>query len=149
MLLKIVKVKCKMGHLLKSKWINAYIEICQTIANLSYCTRKKVGSILVKDNRIISIGYNGTPSCFDNECEIDGITKSEVLHAESNCISKCAKSTESCLGATLFVTLSPCLECAKLIIQSGIVKVYYLEAYRDLEGIKLLEKANIECYEIH
>lgn len=133
---------------LNSKWNNTYLEIAKLISKHSKAERKKVGAILVKDNRIISIGYNGTPKGFDNICEIDGITKPEVLHAESNCISKCCKSTESSENAILYVTLSPCLECAKLIIQCGIKGVYYSELYHDINGIELLTKANIFCYEI-
>jgi dCMP deaminase len=134
-----------MEHLSKiNKWHNTYIQIASTIALHSYANRNKVGAILVKDNRIISMGYNGTPSGFDNNCEDDyNTTKAEVLHAESNCISKCAKSTESSNGSTLYVTLAPCLECSKLIIQCGIKNVYYKEEYRNKEGLILLKKANI------
>lgn len=129
-------------------WDDIYMDIAQLISKHSHAERKKVGAILVKNNRIISIGYNGTPSGFDNICEENNITKKEVLHAESNCISKCAKSTESTLDSVMYVTLSPCFECAKLIIQCGISKVYYKEKYRDVSGIELLKKANIDCYEI-
>ena len=108
----------------------------------------KVGAILVKQNRIISIGYNGTPSGFDNICEIDGLTKMEVLHAESNCISKCARSNENTEGSDMYVTLSPCVECAKLIIQCGISNVYFKYKYRDISGLELLKKAKIKYYEI-
>ena len=133
---------------MKNDWNKTYIEIAKLIASHSKAVTKKVGAILVKDNRIISIGYNGTPCGFDNLCEENGFTKKEVLHAESNCITKCAKSTESTDGAELYVTLSPCFECSKLIIQSGINKVYYKEKYRDTSGLELLKKANIDCYEI-
>jgi dCMP deaminase len=128
-------------------WHNTYLEIAELIGRHSKAERNKVGAILVKSNRIISIGFNGTPSGFDNACEIENITKPEVLHAESNCISKCAKSTESSEGATLYVTLSPCFECAKLIIQCGIKEVYFTKKYRKDDGIELLKKANISCYE--
>lgn len=131
-----------------SDWNNTYIEIAELISKHSKANRKKVGAILVKDRRIISIGINGTPSGFDNTCEIDGITKREVLHAESNCISKCAKSNESSQGCTLYTTVSPCFECAKLIIQCGIIEVYYKEKYHDLSGLELLSKANINVYNI-
>lgn len=133
-----------MEHLSKSSdWHKTYLEIAKLIANHSHANRKKVGAILVKAGRIISTGYNGTPSGFDNNCEIDGVTKPEVLHAESNAIAKCAKSVESSEGAILYVTLSPCFECCKLIIQSGIKEVYYSEIYRDPSGLDLLKKANI------
>lgn len=127
-----------------NRWHGTFLHIAHLIGQHSYCERSKVGAILVKDNRIISIGYNGTPSGFDNTCEIDGVTKPEVLHAESNTISKCARSTESSEGSILYVTLSPCLECAKLIIQSGIKEVYYNDAYRDTKGLELLTKAGIK-----
>jgi dCMP deaminase len=130
-------------------WHNTYIEIAETISKHSKAERKKVGAVLVKNNRIISIGYNGTPSGFDNACEENGITKKEVIHAESNCITKCARSNESSDGSSLYVTLSPCMECSKLIIQSGIKEVFYKEEYRDTDGIKLLNKANINCIKIN
>jgi dCMP deaminase len=129
-----------------------YMNIAQEIAKLSYAERKKVGAVLVKDGSIISHGYNGTPHGFDNNCEYEDpgnegvlITRQEVLHAESNAISKVAKSTNSSDGSTLYVTLSPCFECSKLIIQAGIKKVVYKETYRRTEGINLLQKAGILC----
>jgi dCMP deaminase len=125
-----------------------YMDIASVISESSYSKRKKVGAILVKDNRIISIGYNGTPSGFENSCEEDNVTKEEVLHAESNCISKCAKSNESSLNSDLYVTMSPCIECAKLIIQSGIKRVFYREKYIETKGLELLQKAKIEINEI-
>lgn len=131
-----------------SNWHNTYIKIAELISFHSKAEKKKVGAILVKDKRIISIGINGTPSGFDNTCEIDGVTKREVLHAESNCISKCAKSNESSEGSVLYTTVSPCFECAKLIIQCGIIEVYYKEKYHDLTGLDLLTKANIKVYEV-
>jgi len=122
-----------------------YLRMARIWAENSYCTRRKVGALLVKDKMIISDGYNGTPSGFENVCELeDGTTKPYVLHAEANAITKVAKSGNSSLGATLYVTASPCLECAKLIIQSGIKRVVYSEKYRLDDGLKLLERANIE-----
>lgn len=126
-----------------------YLDLALHIACASYCERSKVGAILEKDGNIISFGYNGTPHGFDNKCEIDeNTTKSEVLHAESNAIAKCAKSTQSSEGATLYVTTGPCLECAKLIIQSGIKHVYFYNFYRDNSGLSLLDKAGINWTQI-
>lgn len=123
-----------------------YLRMARIWSENSYCTRRKVGALIVKDKMIISDGYNGTPSGFENVCELeDGTTKGYVLHAEANAITKIAKSGNSSLGATLYVTTSPCLECAKLIIQSGIKRVVYSEKYRIDDGIKLLERAGIEC----
>lgn len=114
-------------------------------AKNSYCTRRQVGAILVKDRMIISDGYNGTPSGFENVCEDEnGVTKPYVLHAEANAITKVARSSNSSLGATLYVTASPCMECAKLIIQSGICRVVYLEEYRITDGVDLLRRAGIQ-----
>jgi dCMP deaminase len=120
----------------------------ELISSASHANRKKVGAIIVKDNRIISTGYNGTPSGFDNQCEVNDITKPEVLHAESNAIAKCAKSNESTEGSTMYVTLSPCFNCSKLIIQCGIKQVFYKEDYTNDEGLKLLKKANIYVFKI-
>ena len=123
-----------------------YLRMARIWSENSYCTRRKVGALIVKDKMIISDGYNGTPSGFENVCELeDGTTKGYVLHAEANAITKIAKSGNSSLGSTLYVTTSPCLECAKLIIQSGIKRVVYSEKYRIDDGIKLLERASIEC----
>lgn len=114
-------------------------------AENSYCTRRKVGALIVKDRMIISDGYNGTPSGFENVCEDEnGVTKPYVLHAEANAITKVAKSSNSSLGATLYVTASPCIECAKLIIQAGIRRVVYSEDYRSSDGLDLLRRAGIE-----
>lgn len=121
-----------------------YMAICDIIASKSYAVRNKVGAILVKNGNIISFGYNGTPSGFDNVCEVNGITKEEVLHAESNAIVKCACSVNSTEDSTLYTTLSPCFECAKLIIQSKIKRVVYKEFYRDFKGIILLTKAGVQ-----
>lgn len=137
-----------MELLLKMDWNKTYIDIANSISKHSKAERKKVGAVLVKENRIISVGYNGTPSGFDNVCEENNVTKPEVIHAESNCIVKCARSNENSDGSVLYVTLSPCLECAKLIIQSGIKEIYYQELYRDLSGIELLNKAKIKCTKI-
>lgn len=127
-----------------------YLGIASTISTASYCDRKKVGAILVLNNNIISFGYNGTIKGFDNMCEDEkNNTTPLVLHAESNAITKCAKSNYSSKGATLYTTLSPCFDCAKLIIQSEIKNVYYLEKYRDISGIKLLKKAKIHVKQIH
>jgi len=116
---------------------------------LSYCKRKQVGAIIVKDRMIISDGYNGTPTGFENFCEDEtGSTKWYVLHAEANAISKVAASTQSCKDATLFITLSPCKECSKLIHQSGIVRVVYQKAYKDCSGLDFLEKAGIEVSQV-
>ena len=129
----------------------AYLEMAQVWSQLSRATRKKVGCLIVKDGSIIADGYNGTPSGFDNNCEeenlksFDGelITRPEVLHAESNAITKLAKSTQSSDGATAYITISPCVECAKLMIQAGIKRVVYKELYRNNEGLTLLKKAGI------
>ena len=130
------------------KFDHSYLEMAQIWAQNSYCKRRKVGALLVKDRMIISDGYNGTPSGFENICEEDGVTKPYVLHAEANAITKVAKSGNSSEGATLFVTASPCLECAKLIIQSGIKRVVYRDEYRITDGIDLLRRAGIEVGKI-
>lgn len=122
-----------------------YLRMARIWAENSYCTRRKVGALIVKDKMIISDGYNGTPSGFENVCELDnGTTKPYVLHAEANAITKIAKSGNNSDGATLYVTASPCMECAKLIIQSGIRRVVYGELYRLTGGIDLLERAGVE-----
>jgi len=129
----------------KSKYDKAYLRIAKEWGQLSYCKRKQVGAIIVKDRMIISDGYNGTPSGFENCCEDDaGLTKWYVLHAEANAISKVARSTQSCEGATLYITLSPCKDCSKLIHQSGIKRVVYHEQYKDCSGIDFLRKAGVE-----
>lgn len=125
-----------------------YMNIAHEISQLSYAKRLKVGAILVKEHSIMSYGYNGMPYGFDNSCETNNETNPEVLHAESNAIMKIAKSTQSSDGATLYVTTSPCIECAKLIIQAGIKIVYYQNLYRKDDGLKLLEKANIKVYKL-
>ena len=123
----------------------AYLRMAQTWGELSHCKRKKVGAIIVKDKMIISDGYNGTPSGFENACEDDdNYTKWYVLHAEANAILKVAGSTQSCKGSTLYITLSPCKECSKLIHQSGIVRLVYSKKYKDSSGLEFLEKAGVE-----
>lgn len=122
-----------------------YMKMARIWAENSYCKRRQVGALLVKDKMIISDGYNGTPSGFENNCEDENMrTKPYVLHAEANAITKVARSNNTSEGATLYVTTSPCIECAKLIVQSGIKRVVYNELYRVMDGIELLQKANIE-----
>ena len=127
----------------------SYLEMAAVWARNSYCKRRQVGALIVKDKMIISDGYNGTPSGFENICEDEnGVTKPYVLHAEANAISKVAKSGNSSSGATLYVTASPCLECAKLIIQAGIKRVVYRDEYRITDGIDLLKRAGVEIEQI-
>ncbi|MDR1653213.1 MAG: dCMP deaminase family protein [Prevotellaceae bacterium] len=122
-----------------------YMRMAQIWAENSYCLRRQVGALIVKNKMIISDGYNGTPSGFENKCEdADNVSKPYVLHAEANAITKVARSYNSSEGATLYVTASPCVECAKLIIQSGINRVVYGEKYRFMDGVELLERAGIE-----
>jgi dCMP deaminase len=126
------------------KYDKAYLRIAKEWSRLSYCKRKQVGAIIVRDKMIISDGYNGTPSGFENCCEDEaGMTNWYVLHAEANAILKVAKSTQTCEGATLYITLSPCRECSKLILQSGIKRVVYQIGYRDSSGVDFLVKAGI------
>ena len=134
------------------------MDVAERFAELSSARRLHVGAIVVKDDRIISIGYNGMPSGWDNNCEdeirypdAEGVTlktKPEVLHAETNCIAKLAKSNESGLGATMFITHAPCLDCAKLIYQSGIGSVLYRNSYRDTSGVTFLEKSGIQVTQV-
>ena len=122
-----------------------YLRMAHIWAENSYCKRRQVGALVVKNKMIISDGYNGTPSGFENVCEDEaGVTKPYVLHAEANAILKVAASTQSCAGATLYITMSPCRECSKLIHQAGIVRVVYKDSYRDTSGIEFLEKAGVE-----
>lgn len=122
-----------------------YLEMAAIWAKNSYCKRRQVGALIVKDKMIISDGFNGTPEGFENECEdSNNLTKPYVLHAEANAITKVAKSGNNSLGATLYITASPCIECAKLIIQSGIKRVVYASEYHSNDGLVLLERANIE-----
>lgn len=126
------------------KYDRAYLRLAASWAILSHCNRKKVGAIIVKDGMIISDGYNGTPSGFDNCCENElGETHWYVLHAEANAILKVAKSTNNCLGATLYLTLSPCKDCSKLVIQSGISRVVFQHGYKDPEGVNFLKSAGV------
>jgi dCMP deaminase len=126
-----------------------YLAMARIWAQNSYCKRRQVGAILVKDKMIISDGYNGTPSGFENNCEdAEGMTKPYVLHAEANAITKVARSSNSSEGATLYITASPCIECAKLIIQAGIKRVVFSEKYRSEDGIDLLKRAQIEVVHI-
>lgn len=127
------------------KYDIAYLKMAKEWAKLSYCKRRQVGALIVKGKMIISDGYNGTPTGFENVCEDeDNYTKWYVLHAEANAILKVASSTQSCQGATLYITMSPCKECSKLIHQSGIKRVVYVEAYKDNSGLQFLEKAGID-----
>jgi len=134
-----------MGIVNKDK---TYMKMTQEWAKQSYCKRAKVGALIVKDNMIISDGYNGTPSGFDNSCEVDNKTKWEVLHAEANAILKCAKHGTSCNDATLYLSMSPCKNCSKLIHQAGIKRVVYLDSYNDTEGIEFLEEAGVKVEKI-
>jgi len=129
----------------QTKYDQAYLRMASEWAKLSYCDRKKVGEIIVKDNMIISDGYNGTPSGYKNCCEnSDGNTEWFVLHAEANAILKVAKSTQSAEKSTLYITLSPCKQCSKLIIQSGIKRVVYRDEYKDISGVNFLRDYGIE-----
>lgn len=126
-----------------------YLRMALIWAENSYCERRKVGAIIVRDSMIISDGFNGTPSGFENVCEdASGVTKPYVLHAEANAITKVARSNNSSDGATLYVTASPCMECAKLIIQAGIKRMVYHEMYRLSDGIDLLRRAGVECVHV-
>ena len=155
---------------MKEKMIQAHMQVAETYAQLSSARRLQVGAIIVKDDRIISIGYNGTPAGWDNNCEdeiptteicfidmggqgtpittYNYVTKPEVIHAEANCISKLAKSSESGLDASMFVTHAPCLDCAKLIYGAGIKKVYYRKVYRSGDGLDFLQKCDIDVQPI-
>lgn len=142
---------------MKQKYVDAYMKTAEVFAELSSAKRLHVGAIVVKDNRIISIGYNGMPSGWDNDCEyviqhsddtVSLKTKPEVLHAETNAIAKLAKSNESGDGAVLFVTHAPCLDCAKLVYQSGLNSVFYRNSYRDDSGILFLQKAGVKVEKV-
>jgi len=127
-----------------------YLRMANVWSENSYCNRRRVGALIVKDKMIISDGYNGTPEGFENVCEDEaGDTKNYVLHAEANAITKVAKSSNSSHGATLYVTTSPCIECSKLIIQSGIKRVVFSEKYRQADGLELLKRANIELVHLY
>lgn len=132
------------------KFDKAYLRIAREWSKLSHCKRKQVGALIVKDRMIISDGYNGTPTGFENPCEDEeGYTKWYVLHAEANAILKVAASTQSCQGATLYITMSPCKECSKLIYQSGIKRLVYHIGYKDNSGLEFLEKAGVELQQIN
>ena len=143
---------------MKPKFIAAFMDVAERFAQLSSAKRLQVGAIVVKDDRIISIGYNGMPSGWDNECEdtfqhhelgtCTSVTKAEVIHAESNAISKLARGTESGLDATMFVTHAPCIDCAKLVYQSGIASVYYKNDYRSTQGLEFLTKSNVDVIKV-
>jgi dCMP deaminase len=143
---------------MKDKFKRAFMQTAQTFAELSHARRLKVGAIVVKEDRIISIGYNGMPAGWDNDCEDEYLhedgsitlkTKLEVLHAETNAIAKLAKSNDSGNGATMFITHSPCIECAKLIYQSGISHVMYMQNYRDDAGIKFLDRSGVTVEQVN
>ncbi len=137
--------KNEMKEKKQNKYDKAYLRLAKEWGKLSYCKRKQVGAIIVRDRMIISDGYNGSPSGFENCCEDEeGLTKWYVLHAEANAILKVARSTQTCEGATLYITLSPCKECSKLIHQSGIKRVVYMEGYKDNSGLEFLEKAGVQ-----
>jgi len=132
----------------QARYDQMYLDICERISHMSFAVRAKVGAILVKDDNIISMGWNGMPSGFDNDCEYDSdirfnVTRPEVLHAESNCISKVAKSSNSSLGATMYITISPCMDCAKLIVQAGVSRVVYKKFYRDKKVLDFLSECGI------
>jgi dCMP deaminase len=142
---------------MKQKWVDAFMDTASRFAQLSSAKRLQVGAVVVKDNRIISIGYNGMPSGWDNTCEhvvqhsddtVELKTKDEVIHAEANAISKLAKSGDSGNGAYLFCTHAPCIHCAKIVYGAGISKVYYRNSYRDTDGIDFLTKCNIEVEKV-
>ena len=143
---------------MKQKWAEAFMDTAERFAQLSSAKRLHVGAVVVKDDRIISIGYNGMPSGWDNNCEFvfthpqtkidELVSRKEVLHAETNAIAKLAKSNESGMGATMFITHAPCLDCAKLIFQSGIGSVLYRNSYRDTAGIDFLKKCNVEVEQL-
>jgi dCMP deaminase len=131
------------------RYDRAYLRLAKSWGQLSYCTRKKVGAIIVKDGVIISDGFNGTPKGFDNYCEdTNGETHWYVLHAEANAILKVAKSTNNCNQSTLYLTHSPCKECSKIVLQAGIIRVVYIEKYKDPAGLNFLERAGLEIVQI-
>lgn len=131
------------------RYDRAYLRMAQEWSQLSHCTRKKVGALIVRNGMIISDGYNGTPSGFDNDCEDEnGMTHWFVLHAEANAMLKVVKSTHSAAGSTLYLTLSPCRECSKLILQAGIVRVVYRDRYKDDSGIIFLEESGIDVVQL-
>jgi dCMP deaminase len=128
----------------QTKYDLAYLNMAREWAKLSHCKRKQVGALIVKNGTIISDGFNGTPSGYPNDCECDDVTHWYVLHAEANAILKCAKWGNSCNESTLYITLSPCKDCAKLILQAGITRVVYLDDYKDSSGLDFLRESGIE-----
>src|SRR5690554_4028528 len=138
-----------MKQIKQHKYDIAYLRMAEEWSKLSYCERRQVGALIVKDKMIISDGYNGTPTGFENICEDDeGFTKWYVLHAEANAILKVASSTQTCQGATLYITMSPCKECSKLIHQAGITRLVYKRGYKDDSGLLFLDKAGVEIEHI-
>jgi dCMP deaminase len=134
---------------MKQKWIDAFMDTAERFAQLSSAKRLQVGAVVVRDQRIVSIGYNGTPAGWTNQCEgDDGKTKDEVIHAEANAVAKLARDGESGLGTDLFCTHAPCIQCAKIVYGAGIKKVYYRESYRDTAGLDFLKKCNIEIEQV-
>lgn len=139
-----------MSNKKQNKYDQAYMRMAQEWSKLSQCNRKKVGALIVKERMIISDGFNGTPTGFENDCEDENDkTKWYVLHAEANAILKVARSTQSCENSTLYLTLSPCRECSKLIHQSGIKRVVFLDAYSDTSGLEFLSKAGVEVNQLN
>jgi dCMP deaminase len=135
--------------MMKQKWVDAFMDTAERFAQLSSAVRLQVGAVVVKDNRIVSIGYNGTPAGWTNQCENEeGYTKDEVIHAEANAIAKLARDGESGLGTDLFCTHAPCIHCAKIIYGAGVKKVYYRNTYRDTAGLDFLDKCNIEIEKV-
>ena len=133
----------------QSRYDRAYLRLAKSWGLLSYCTRKKVGAIIVKEGVIISDGFNGTPKGFDNYCEdTNGDTHWYVLHAEANAILKVAKSTNNCNGSTLYLTHSPCKECSKIVLQAGIIRLVYIEKYKDASGLIFLQNAGVDILQI-
>jgi dCMP deaminase len=133
----------------QSRYDRAYLRLAKSWGLLSYCTRKKVGAIIVKEGVIISDGFNGTPKGFDNYCEdTNGDTHWYVLHAEANAILKVAKSTNNCNGSTLYLTHSPCKECSKIVLQAGIIRLVYIEKYKDESGLIFLQNAGVDILQI-
>jgi len=134
---------------MKQKWIDAFMDTAERFAQLSSAVRLQVGAVVVKDNRIVSIGYNGTPAGWTNQCENEeGYTKDEVIHAEANAIAKLARDGESGLGTDLFCTHAPCIQCAKIIYGAGVKKVYYRNTYRDTAGLDFLQKCEIDIEKV-
>lgn len=143
------KMEIKYNSKKQQRYDKAYMRMALEWAKLSHCTRKQVGALIVKDSIIISDGYNGTPTGFENPCEDEeGYTKWYVLHAEANALMKLAKSTQNASGGTLYITLSPCKECSKLILQAGIKRVVFLNSYKDDSGLQFLKNAGIELTQI-